>query len=306
MRPRLKSIKIEYLFRYSMGTLDFNLKSSNSNNLTARDNPQPRFVMITGLIYMAESPTHKKYIGKHNTDDFTKRSSHITKYFEFLKKMCILELNKKFHPEKEWPKHPKGYCTALCHAFMKYGYMNFNWTVLCRNISVEELNSKEDEIIIKYNTLHPNGYNLKTNGTLTINTISDETRHKMSVSHKIMCKNNLHNYRKKHEELVDMPMHVICISIKNGKRGYRITNHPNCKHKQFADKTTPMHILKQKTLDFLKECEKTPYKTIQQKKAENGIPKGISEDNKKDAFKVQNIRNKYIQNISVAEHVKKI
>lgn len=248
-----------------------------SNNLTGRDNPQPRFFM-SGIIYIGISPSGKAYIGQHNTCNFdTRKKSHIRNYIEFLKKRCLLELNTKFNTSL--PKYAiKGSCTALYTAFTKYGGFNsFKWTVLHTDVPLDKLNALEDDAIVKYNTLSPNGYNLKTNARVLNNfAYSEESRKRMSVSAKKKVKDNLHKYRKKHEQLEGLPQYVTYFESK-GLRGYRIVRHPKCQSKQFADSTTPVEDLKKQTLEFLQKCELNPFETVQQKKAKTDVPKGITE-----------------------------
>lgn len=231
-----------------------------------------------GLIYLVTSPSGKQYVGQHNTDNIDERKrSHGYRYLEFLKKKCILELKKKFNPNKKYPANPSGFCTSLYCAFQKYTFNTFEWEVLQDEIDVEDLNNIEDQYIIEYNTLAPNGYNLKLNECPEGGSAySDETRAKMSVSHTISRRDHLHKYRKKHAELVDVPQFVTYFDS-GGIRGYRIVRHPNCPFKQFADATTPVADLKKQMLEFLQECEEQPYETTQKRKQDKGIPKGISE-----------------------------
>lgn len=69
-------------------------------------------------------------------------------------------------------------CTAFFRAIKKYGFENFNQTILIDNLSVDEANYWEDFYIKVLNTLAPNGYNLRTGGRNYI--ASSETRAKMS------------------------------------------------------------------------------------------------------------------------------
>lgn len=240
-----------------------------------------------GIIYMATSPSGKKYIGQHNTDDLATRiRTHNYNFIEFIKQKCILELNKKFYPDEKFPDNPKGYCTAFYNAMCKYPFRDFKWEVIEENIPLDELNDIEDRLIIEHNSLVPNGYNLKMNHRHGQHSAySDETRKKMSASSVIKVRDNLHNYRKKHEELKDVPQFVTYFES-GGIRGYRIVRHPKCKSKQFADADTPVVELKRQLLEFLKACEDEPFQTTQQKKATKGIPKGISEQ-KPGRFLVQ-------------------
>lgn len=236
---------------------------------------------------MCTSPEGKRYIGQHNTDKFEERKkSHMYRYYTFLKQKCILELNKKFNPEKNLPANPKGFCTALYCAFQKYGAHTFTWEVLMTELNKEELDMMEDYFITAYRTLVPYGYNLKLNkASETKSAYSEETKKRMSESHIKSVKENLFKYRKKHKELENVPQFVTYFNS-GGIRGYRIVRHPNCPFKQFADTTTPVEILKQQMLDFLQECENNPYQTVQARKKEKGIPKGISEQ-KPGRFLVQ-------------------
>jgi hypothetical protein len=241
-----------------------------------------------GLIYMA-TYLNKNYVGQHNTEVLeTRKKSHFRAYKKFLRDKLILELKRRFNPHLNLPINPKGTCTALYCAFQKYSFSAFNWQILGQNIPDNELNEKEDYYIIKYNALVPNGFNLKLNNTLYSKEYeykySEESRKKMSESSIISVRNNLEKYRKKHVELEDIPQFVTYFES-GGIRGYRIVNHPNCSFKQFADNVTPVLELKNKILTFLSECEKKPYKTIQQAKIAKGIPKNIIEQ-KPGAFLV--------------------
>ena len=133
----------------------------------------------TGLIYKYTSPEGKSYIGQHNTDNFLSRKrTHNYRYCDFLKAKCILELNKKFYPDKKFPNNPLGFCTALYCAFQKYSISAFTSEILKKDIPLENLNNEEDKLIIKYNTLAPNGYNLKLNNRTNGVSYSEETKKK--------------------------------------------------------------------------------------------------------------------------------
>ena len=106
--------------------------------------------------------------------------------------------------------------------------------------------------------------------------IRKKQKKRMSESSIKKVHDNLHKYRKKHEELKEVPQYVTYFES-GGIRGYRIVRHPNCKSKQFADDKTPILELKSQMLEFLKQCEINPYVNTQQKKIINGIPKGVIE-----------------------------
>lgn len=72
----------------------------------------------------------------------------------------------------------------IYHAILKYGWDNMKVTILYseeRNeLSNDTLNRLEEEFIEKFNTLIPNGYNLKTGGNQPL--LSKETKERMSVA----------------------------------------------------------------------------------------------------------------------------
>ncbi len=82
----------------------------------------------------------------------------------------------KFHKSK------RSGCLGIKSAFVKYGIENFIIETVFEVSSIDELNQKEIEFINKFNTLAPNGYNLKTGGNRP--TFCEETRKKMSESSK--------------------------------------------------------------------------------------------------------------------------
>lgn len=73
-------------------------------------------------------------------------------------------------------------CLAIKSAIIKYGKENFDVEAIFNACTEEELNEKEIEFISKFNTISPNGYNLKTGGNRPI--YSQESRKKMSLSRK--------------------------------------------------------------------------------------------------------------------------
>lgn len=231
-----------------------------------------------GLLYLTVSPSKKGYVGQHNSNDFeARKQSHKYRYDSFLKELVILEDNRIKYPDKEWPKFPLGYCTALLLAFKKYGIENFTWSILETNVALELLNDLEDKYIIEHNTLSPNGYNLKLNNNSGgSSSFSLETLERMSISQSKVFETKLHKYRQNHEELEGVPRHVTFFES-GGIRGYRIHNHPNCPSKDFTSATTPVPELKEQMLSFLKKCETTPFKSVQRCKAETDVPKGMTE-----------------------------
>ena len=119
------------------------------------------------LIYKHTSPSGKSYIGQTNNYD-RRCSEHQTRTA----------------------------CRAFHSAIKLYGWDNFSHEILHENLTIEQANELEEQLIKEYNTLSPNGYNLKTGGLNSktcqeiVNKValankgktrSQETRNKMSL-----------------------------------------------------------------------------------------------------------------------------
>ena len=55
-------------------------------------------------------------------------------------------------------------CIAFRNAIQKYGWSNFNHTILAEGLSLEEANQQEELLIAKNNTIAPFGYNIRSGG----------------------------------------------------------------------------------------------------------------------------------------------
>lgn len=66
------------------------------------------------------------------------------------------------------------------NAIRKYGIKNFKWKILCECKTIDELGRKEKELINKFKTLYPNGYNLKFSGVKGF--LTKEIKEKISYS----------------------------------------------------------------------------------------------------------------------------
>lgn len=104
------------------------------------------------LVYKHTSPSGKSYIGI--TNNYKRRCQE--------HRLTINE------------------CVAFGRAIQKHGWDNFTHTIIASNISLEEANTLEQLLILEYNTLSPNGYNLTTGGKVCL--LSEETKAKMSVN----------------------------------------------------------------------------------------------------------------------------
>jgi len=63
-----------------------------------------------------------------------------------------------------WEHKKQQRCTAFARAIQKYGWDNFKHEILKDNLSLEEANIWEKFYIERFNTLKPNGYNIRTGG----------------------------------------------------------------------------------------------------------------------------------------------
>lgn len=79
------------------------------------------------------------------------------------------------------PSNYKG-CQKFYYAIQKYGWDNFNHIILIDNLTIDEANLLEEELIKKYNTVEE-GYNLKSGGLNNI--YSEESRQKMRAAKEI-------------------------------------------------------------------------------------------------------------------------
>jgi group I intron endonuclease len=92
-------------------------------------------------------------------------------------------------PINRWKTHQKDVrsdtkrgCVALDNAMRLHGIENFNFEVLLSCETRNELDEKEIEMISTYNSISPNGYNLKHGGEGG-GKHSEETKIKMKISH---------------------------------------------------------------------------------------------------------------------------
>lgn len=237
----------------------------------SEDNSQPSFEQ-TGIIYMITSPSGKKYIGQHKTNNInTRKKTHLSSFIKFNRLKIKLEEN----PDAN--TFPNKGSRSLYEAFNEYGHENFIWSVVKDNIQLCDLNEEENKYIIEFNTMSPNGHNLKLNNASEEHKMySGETLARMSISQSKVYETRLENYRKYHDELEGVGQFVTYF-VCGDMRGYRIQNHPQCSFKQFADATTPVPELKSQLLAFMKECESKTYITTQKAKLVSEVPKNIQE-----------------------------
>lgn len=214
-----------------------------------------------GYIYCLTSPKGKKYIGQ------TRRSL-----------------------EKRYEEHAKANngCRLLCNAIRKYGFDSFMKETLLI-IDDEMLDEYEKKFISAYNTLYPNGYNIRSGGSNGFH--CDESREKMRQA-KLGDKN--HNFGKPRSETAkqniskskagdnhhfygkelsyehklslskahknyDLPMYLVKVKERpanHSKGGYAVVNHPVLPTKYFTSSKFTMDELLEKAYAYLHSADK--------------------------------------------------
>jgi len=156
-----------------------------------------------GIIYMIISPSGKKYIGQTR---------------QCIKKRWMQHINAS---KKEYKDH----CKVLNKSLRKYGYNNFDIVILaeCEN---EYLDIKELEYINKFNTIVPNGMNIKYGGSNGLH--NEETKTKISNSLKGREVSYDTRIKLSNNKNSNLPMYMLKL-----KNGYRICNHPMGPEKRF-------------------------------------------------------------------------
>lgn len=90
--------------------------------------------------------------------------------------------------EERWYRHSVDYKRIkekyLYRAMRKYGFENFEFSILEENISLDNINAREQYWINSKNSMVPNGYNMTNGGEGTFRTITEETREKLRQSAK--------------------------------------------------------------------------------------------------------------------------
>jgi group I intron endonuclease len=196
-----------------------------------------------GVIYCLTSPSGKQYIGQ------TKRS---------------LEKRIKEHSTRMSSR------IMLCNAIAKYGIKSFDIEVLIET-NDNMLNHYERLFIDLYNTIEPNGYNIRSGGcqqsthsTESCKRMSeakrgsknhnygkprtDETRRKISDArsgklHHFYGKRLSDDHKQKlsisHKKDTSLPMYMVYVKprpLQYQDEGYAIINHPHLKTKYFTTK----------------------------------------------------------------------
>lgn len=161
-----------------------------------------------GYIYIIYGPNNRNYIGQTVS--------------------CFRKRFREHYYDAVDPN--KNHCVVLNNAIRKYGISSFTVKELykCDN---SLLNYYEQYYISYFNTIVPNGYNIKPGGSSC--THNELTKEKISKS--LMGRTISHNTRLKISKNKNncLPMYMIYRHI-NGKVKFRICNHPMGKDRQFS------------------------------------------------------------------------
>ncbi len=223
-------------------------------------NPQPssKLTFRMGFVYMIIFPSGKRYIGQ------TKRNV-----------------------EKRIKEHLKcnGGCTILENAIKKYGSENIVVETLLETDN-KQLDFYESKYIEEYNTVEPNGYNIRSGGSVGIHSIESRERMKQmklgdknpnfgkerTASTKLAIsiaksgkkhhfygksftedhKIKLSESHKKFDQT--LPMYISYCKERPSQyqaAGYAVTNHPILKNKYFTSKTLTMEDKLLKAKEYL-------------------------------------------------------
>lgn len=188
--------------------------------------------------------------------------------------------NKKWGTNGRWKSHTReafgdcrDHCLLLNQALRKYGVEAFEVSTLCECF-LEEMNDYEKKYMEEYNSLVPNGYNLREGGSN--GKASEESRKKMAESRKgiehsderrrNISKGQLGNRRRtkarKHIEDEQLPKYIVALRQKGVVVGYSVKafpvgiNHAGYISKAFHDRNIPAAAL-EKALAYLAELQET-------------------------------------------------
>lgn len=197
---------------------------------------------IMGSIYKITSPDGKVYIGQTRNDPKKRWSRHLTNA-----RRLKYNLDNGFNNCKDI------YNSYLYRSMIKHGIDNFVFEVIETDIPVDLLNEKEIAVIAQYNSIAPNGLNLRPGG--------DGSNHHEQTKKLIRekCKERAHLVidKRRRNETKGLPMYIVYLS--RGKHiGYAIDCHPQCAYKSFTTaKYGDIEECKKAAIEFLDEIVKS-------------------------------------------------
>jgi hypothetical protein len=135
--------------------------------------------------------------------------------------------NSRWGTEGRWKSHIRealksnqDHCVLLNNAIRKYGEESFDIFTLVK-CPIDELNLYEVEFIKLYNSIQPNGYNIKEGGSNSKN--SSETIEKMKTAHLGVRREK---YNRKYDEDNNLPKYIKAQRNSGIITGYVITKFP--------------------------------------------------------------------------------
>jgi len=108
--------------------------------------------------------------------------SIVDRYFDE-EKLCVYKItvDKMYvgitkDTKTRWKQHayPSSKCRYIRNALLCYGVENAKFEIIERDVSVEDIDAREQYYIEKFDTLYPNGYNLTSGGRYHVH--NDETK----------------------------------------------------------------------------------------------------------------------------------
>ena len=216
------------------------------------------------IVYRYVFPHGKSYVGRTKNPDKRKKQ-HI--YYQ-----AKAQANGKY---------PKESCIAFYAAVEKYGWNTITYEVL-KHCKQSESSEIEDQMMAKYNSKVPNGYNLRSSGKIVAWSEESKLQHSEACRKGVL--NNIDSFRT-WTELNGMPPYIGCRDD-GEKMGYQIRDHPHCKfvsflHNYILSGPVPWVELKEETLKFYSTLpsitDKTAigHKSVQTLRKEKGIMKGV-------------------------------
>jgi hypothetical protein len=177
----------------------------------------------TGFIYRATSPSGNSYIGQTCKTVEERWRQHVSEAKTYAHKGCI----------------------ALNAAIIKYGADSFIVKTLWE-CTVDELDEYEIKFIQQYNTIAPNGYNLREGGN---GRMSEVSRLRMIEGN--INKTEYKTFRTVNEKL---PKYVLYHREmnKNGTilEGYKVSDHPKGSNKSFLKRSWTIEERLQKAIQY--------------------------------------------------------
>lgn len=125
--------------------------------------------------------------------------------------------------ERRWKEHckPSSRCTVLVNAIKKYGKDNFKIEIIETCVSVEDLNTREIQLISELNCLIPNGYNIVKGGNRGPTLLGEKNPwyNKCGILHPLYGK-------KRSQDFIDR-IKITSSGSNNGMFGVRGKDHPS-------------------------------------------------------------------------------